>query len=180
MPDSLMGKQVINKIWLFAQVSGLSPEDSLHSFFISHPNATEEVIYNAFLCNDSDHRSVAHLESANAASSMCWRCLQPRHIVKSCPHAAAFNKLVTQHIGQPQGQGQGLGRKWKNHNQGNSNTSSSNANSAVASSSTSNSNSSLAPSQESAGVATCFFSSHSTHTDQWLVDSGATSSMTCN
>ena len=178
MPDSLMGKQVINKIWLFAQVSSLSPEDLLCSFFISHPNATEEVVYNAFLCNDSDPRSVAHLESANATSSMCWRCLQPEHITKSCPHTAAFNKLVAQCIGQPQGQGQGLGRKWKNRNQGNSNTSSSNANSTVASSSTSNSSS--VPSQESAGVAACFFSSHSTHTDRWLVDSGATSSMTCN
>ena len=97
-------------------------------------------------------------------------------------HAAAVDRVVAQRTNQPQGQGQSQGnRKWRNRNgssQGsNPSTSSSNANSANASSSASSNGSgnsghaSSAPSQEPAGVATCFLSSHSTHADRWMVNS---------
>ena len=98
-PNNLTGRQVIEEIYLFAQVSGLRPTDSLRHHYISQPIPSTGELYAAFLCVSTDKETAAQIETANVAySPNCYRCLWPGHVAKACPHAEALDKFVAQHL----------------------------------------------------------------------------------
>jgi transposase InsO family protein len=178
-PASLTGRQVIEEIWLFAQVSGLRPDDPLRHHYISHPIPSANEVYAAFHRTATDKKTKEQIETANAAySPICFRCLQPGHIAKACPHAEALDKLVSQRLTPNATSSK---RKW-NKARGQQGGTPTNANAATTSTTDnlSNNASMPTPGQESAGVASSLLSSRSPRTDHWLVDSGASSSMTSN
>ena len=164
-PSNLTGSQVMNEIYLFAQIAGIHPDNPFCHQLISRLIPSEADLYAAFLHMSIDKKNI---ETTNAAHSLkCHRCLLPGHFARECPHTEALNKTVANRTGK---------HKWKPHSQqgGNSsgNNSNTNANAAVTTTPT--------PNPESAGVATSFLSSHSPQADHWLVDSGASSHMTSN
>lgn len=98
-PGNLTVCQVLEEIYLFAQISGLRPDDPLRHLYISQPIPSEAELYATFLRVSMDKKTAARTKTANAAySSNCHRCLQPGHFAKACPHAAALDKLVAQRL----------------------------------------------------------------------------------
>ena len=172
-PHNLTGSQVIDEIYLFAQIASIHPENPFRHQLISRPIPTEAELYTAFLCVSTDKKTI---ETTNAAHTLkCHHCLLPGHLVKECPHAEALDKTVANRIS---------GRnKWKPRAQQGSSSLTGNGNanaSATAASNVKGNTAASTASQESAGVATSFLSSHSPQADHWLVDSGASSHMTGN
>ena len=190
MPTNLTGRQVINEIYLFVQVYSLRTEDPLCHRYVSQALPSIDEVYDSFLRLLTDKKTQAQVESVNAAfMAKCFHCLQPRHVAKDCPHAEALDKLVSQWNTNYSN----CKAKWSKgrSQQGGGTPSSSNATSANMAATASpsantnihyNNNSNSAPTlpHESAGVATSFHSSQSLSADSWLVDSGATCTMTGN
>jgi len=191
-PTNLTGRQVINEIYLFAQVYGLCTEDPLRHRYVSQALPSINEVYDSFLRLLTNKKTWAQVESVNAAFTVkCFHCVQPGHVAKDCPHAEALDKLVSQWNTNYSNRK----AKWSKgrSQQGGGTPSSSNATSANAATTASpsanmnsnynnNSNNSSAPTlpHESTGVATSFHSSQSLSADGWLVDSGATCTMTSN
>ena len=110
-------------------------------------------MYTAFLHTDTDAKTAAEVESANAAFILrCYRCLQVGHIGKDCPHGEAIDRVISQRVSPNNGFNNGGKGPHKPQGSTLGNTSAN-----AASSSTS-----AAPSR----------------TNRWLVDSGATSPIT--
>ena len=172
-PRALTGPEVINEIYLFAQVAGLRPDIPLRHYLISRPIPSEAELYAAFLRVATDKKTAAQIETANAAySPNCHRCLQPGHFAKACPHAEALNKVVSNRLDPNK-------RKWKPRSQrGGATPASNTSNTSNTSNGTNANTAATASTQESAGVATSFLLSHSPRTDNWIVDSGASRCMT--
>lgn len=168
-PPNLTGSEVIDEIYLFAQISGIHPDNPFRHQLISRLVPSEADLYAAFLRVSVDKKNI---KTANAAHTLkCHRCLLPGHLARECPHAEALDKTVAnrtagKHKWKPRSQQGG------NSSSGNGNT---NANTAAASTSKGNAGTST-PSPESPS----FLSSHSPQADHWLVDSGASSHMTGN
>ena len=105
-PGNLTVCQVLEEIYLFAQISGLRPDDPLRHYYISQPIPSAAELYAAFLRVSMHKKTAAQIKTANAAySHNCHRCLQPGHFAKACPHAEALDKLVTQRLN--------LNKRWK-------------------------------------------------------------------
>jgi len=178
-----------NKIALITLLSALHTDDPLHHQLVSQKGITLDDTYSAFLRTDRDTVVASEIESASVAfSSCCHKCDQPSHYGRDCPHFNAIMWLIGQCIGTSTGTGgnnggsnSGNGSNGYGNNGGGwhrgrghgSNTANANT-----TSTSSTANAMPTPTtQETAGVATAFLSHELCTTDNWLCDSGASSSM---
>jgi hypothetical protein len=167
-PKDQTSEQRGQELTLFTVLSGLPHDDSLRRSLTAQRSLTLNDTFSAFL---------PHAESANAASggSRCFLCNSPEHLARDCHHREAINQLVARQNGNNTG----------NNGRGNGNGSSAQANATLASgannannvsntgtavngTSTANANGTLT--QETAGVASLFFTSSSHLADAWLCD----------
>src|SRR5258706_233751 len=178
-PTNLTGLQLIAELLRFAQISGLPTNDPLRRQLVSQRNVTYDDVYAAFLHTDTDAKAAAEVESANAAFILrCYRCLQAGHIGKDCPHGEVIDRAVAQRIAPNVGFNNGNKGQRKKPRTPQGSTSSGNASANAASTSSGTSTTPSTPNHETAGVASISRPLPPPHANHWLVDSGATSSMT--
>ena len=198
-PTSQSVQEHSDEIALFTLLSAIRPDDPLHRQLVSQKGITLDDAYSAFLRIDRDVAVASEIESASAAFiPRCHRCDLPGHYARDCPHFDAISRLVGQRVGAGTGAGSSnsgaSGNNGSNGNNGHNSHNGNNgsgrrrgrgrgANAANANATTTNDNTaptSTTPTQETAGVATTFLSHELRAADDWLCDSGASSSMSSN
>jgi len=172
-----------NEIALFTLLSTLHADDPLCRQLVSQKGITLDDAYSAFLHTDRDTAVASEIESASVTfSSRCHKCDQPGHYRRDCPHFDAIARLIGQCIGASTGAGgnNGNGNSYGNNGGGRRRGRGRGGNTANANTTSTSSTTNATPTltaQETAGVATAFLSHELRAADNWLCDSGASSSM---
>jgi transposase InsO family protein len=184
--STLTTEERTDELALFTILTALPVDDPLRQQLVSQKDITLADTYSAFLCTDRD---TVTIESANAAYVLrCHRCDQPGHFADACPHLEAIKQLISQCSGGSNGHSNSNGnrnyRGGRHRGRGRNGANAANANTPGSSSSGSSSNNNISPAStthETAGVASMFLSNKShTADNDWLCDSGASSSMSGN
>jgi hypothetical protein len=189
-PSTLAAEERADELALFTILNALPVDDPLRRQLVSQRGVSLADAYSAFLRTDRD---IATIESASAAYVLrCHRCDQPGHFADACPHLEAIKQLISQRSGGGNSSGNGnyssgrhRGKGRNGANSANSNaTGSSNTNTTGSGSNGNSSSSNISPAStthETAGVASISLSNKSRIADNdWLCDSGASSTMSGN
>jgi hypothetical protein len=189
MPANQSMEDCSDEITLFTLLSMLPADNPLRCQLVSQKGVTLNDAYSTFLRTNRDTAVASKVESASAAFfPHCHRCEQPGHFARDCPHFEAITRLVGQCISVSTGNG-GNGGNSSSNNFGNngggrcrgrgcgSNAANTNATSTSTTVSTTSTTMPMSTTQETAGVATIFLSHGLCAADDWLRDSGASSSM---
>jgi hypothetical protein len=177
-PSTLTSEECADELALFTILTALPVDDPLRWQLVSQKDITLADAYSTFLRMDRD---TVMIESASAAYvPCCHRCDQPGHFADACPHLEAIKQLISQCGNASSSNYRGSRHRGRGHN----GTNTANA-SATGTGSGSNGNSSsntapTSPAQETAGVASIFLSNESCIANNWLCDSGASSTMSSN
>jgi len=166
-PPNLTLKEIGMELILFNLLNGL-PEDDHHcQSLTTQKDLTFGDASTTMLCVDTGNSVVT--EMANVAfGGQCYMCKGTGHITANCPHHKAITQLIVRwNAASTHGHGKG---KWRSNTPRH-------ANAATLSDTTASQ-----PMKETAGVATLFLSSSSHFPNDWLCDSGASSTMsgTCS
>ncbi len=133
---------------------------------------TLEQVQEAFVCVDTGVKlHLAGADSANAArTANCWTCNMPGHFSHECPHPRAIKDLLNKHV---------AASRSGNHTRCGGKPHSAPATNPAAISVPNPTSANIAVvSEESSSVATLFFTGPSYLADNWVCDTGASSSMT--
>ena len=186
-----------DELALFTLLNALRADDALRRQMVSQSGVTLNDAYMSFLCTDRDAAVTSEFESASAAfSSRCHRCDLPGHYARDCPHHDAIARFVGQCVAAGTGGNSSNNNTSSNGNSSNNGNNNSNgggrcrgrgrggnanaADASTAANTNANANATPAPAttaQNTAGVATTFLSHELRTADDWLCDSGASSSM---
>jgi len=166
-PPNLTLKEIGTELILFNLLNSLPEDDRLRQSLITQKDLTFSDASTAMLRVDTGN-SVA-TEMANAAfGGWCYTCKGTGHIAANCPHHEAITQLIVRrNAASTHGHGKG---KWRSNTPGHANAA------------TPSDTAASQPMKETAGVATLFLSSSSHLPNDWLCDSGASSTMsgTCS
>ena len=166
-PPNLTLQEIGTELILFNLLNSLLEDDHLCQSLIMQKDLTFGDTSTAILCVNMGNSVVT--EMANVAfGGWCYTCKGTGHTTANCPHQKAITQLIVrQNAASTHGHGKG---KWKNNIPRH-------ANAATLSDTTASQ-----PMKETAGVATLFLSSSSHLPNNWLCDSGASSTMssTCS
>jgi len=190
MPANQSQEDRFDEIALFTILSTLHADDPLCRQLVSQKEVTLGDTYSAFICMDRDTAVASEIESASVAFSLqCHRCDQPSHYAKDCPHFEAIARLVVQCVGASAGGSNSNSHGNNNYNNNNNyvnygggcrrgrGCSGNTANANATNTGPTNNIVPVPATQETTGVATTFLS-HDLHAaDDWLCDSGTSSSM---
>ena len=190
MPANQSQEEQFDEIALFTILSALQADNPLCRQLVSQKEVTLGNAYSALICTDRDAVVASEVESANVAFSLrCHRCDQPGHYARDCPHFEAIARLIIQRVGASAGGSNGNNHSNNNNNNNNNygNYGGSRRRGRGCGSNTANANATntgptnnivpIPAAQETAGVATAFLSHDLRAADDWLCDSGASSSM---
>jgi hypothetical protein len=85
----------MDKLVLFAALSGVCTDDPLHRSLLTHCNLSLADLSAVFLQSDQDSSLTADLKAANVAfTAHCYLCNLFGHIAKDFPHADAIACLI--------------------------------------------------------------------------------------
>jgi len=167
MPPNLTLQEIGMELMLFNLLNGLLEDDRLCQSLIMQKDLTFSDASTTMLHVNTGNSVVT--EMANAAfGGWCYMCKGTGHITANCPHHEAITQLIVrQNAASTRGRGKG---KWKNNIPGHANAT------------TPSDTTASQPTKETARVATLFLSSSSHLPNNWLCDSGASSTMsgTCS
>lgn len=97
-PSSLTPEQLMDQLLLFTLLTGLRSDDPLRSLIFQRDISLDHV-RTVFLRTDTLARMDAQNKSAKAVPvQRCYKCQEPGHIVKDCPHSEAIDRLIARRV----------------------------------------------------------------------------------